>query len=685
MVLGAHGRWITLEEARARCATSRDGIDAAGLIAAAHSFGLNAVAVRKEPETLGELSMPVVLHWCFDHFVVLQSIGRNSFTILDPARGSRKIGRKEFGESFTGLAIAFTPGEGFVASGRPQSVVSALLREAAQSRDALAVAFAVGLFSVVPALALTGATSAFVDHVLGARQSSWVPGLLAVLLAVVVAKAWLTLVHKRTVATWKIKIGAISALRGFWQALTLPLAFFAQRSAGEVVSRVRLGSDVGGMVAGPLADAMPQATLAFCYLSILALYDPYIMLAAFAVATFNLIVLSAMARSLADRTREHQIAEGRAAAAATSGMANLAAYRLLGREDLLLSHWSAAEDEALNTDQQLGRWRALTSLGPVASGLLLSVVALTIGAVRALDGTLTLGDLVAVQMLAGLLNAPVASFASGLCQIQESAGALMRLADLEAHPQAGPFAVAKHRVVPADAPGVLQLQALSFGYSADSSLLSGIDLTISPGELVALVGASGVGKSTLARLSTGLYEPDSGRVTLDGIDLGDYAPSTLRSRLIYVPQESTGFTGTIEDNITLWDTDIAPETVQAVLNDTGLSKVLARRVSSSRHKITGGQSDFSGGEMQRLALARALARKPQIVVLDELTSALDPIAEEQVLALLRAAGVGALIVTQRSGTALRCDRAVLLRDGKIAGLSPAELGRHVGSSLARVA
>ncbi|MEZ5775000.1 MAG: cysteine peptidase family C39 domain-containing protein [Hyphomicrobiaceae bacterium] len=670
MVLAAHGRWITLEESRERCATSRDGVDAANLVAAARSFGLEAAACRREPETLAAMPMPLILHWCFDHFVVLEKVRGGRFTILDPARGRRVVSAREFGESFTGLAIAFSPGEEFTAGGEAPSVLRALTREALNSRDALFVSFLTGLTGVVPALAMTGATSAFVDYVLGARQSSWVPALLAVLAAVVLAKAGLTLIHKRTVATWKIKIGAISALSGFWRALTLPLAFFAQRSAGEIVARVRLGSDIGGTVAGPLADAMPQLALATGYLGILALYDPLIMLAAFAAAALNLAVLTLMARALADRTRELQVAEGRAAAAATSGMANLGAYRALGREDLLLSRWSAAEDEALDADQQLGRWRAFAALGPTASGLLLSLVALVMGSIRALDGSLTLGDLVAVQMLAGLLNSPVASFASGLTQIQESAGALMRLSDLESHPRARTYTLEQHRPAPLDGAGVLRLEAVGFGYSAGAPLLAEIDLEIARGELVAVLGRSGAGKSTLAKLAAGLIDPTAGRVTLDGIALEDYVPEELRRRLVYVSQAPAAFSASVEENVTLWDPAIDGEAVHRILGETGFAEALSRRGSGIRHKINGADADFSGGEMQRLALARALVRRPLLVVLDETTSALDPIAEEEMLALLRGAGVGALIVTHRPGTAMRCDRAIFVAEGGIA-----EVGR----------
>jgi len=217
----------------------------------------------------------------------------------------------------------------------------------------------------------------------------------------------------------------VSALSGFYRALTLPLSYFAQRSAGEVVSRIRIGSELGSTIAGPLANLLPQIVLVLGYLVVLSLYDPIIMVAAIVTALLNFLILSLITSRLSDRTREHQLAEGRAAAVATSGMANLGTYALMGRENLLLARWTTAEDAAIAAEQRLGILKTMAGLGPVLAGLLLTTVVLVVCAVRAIEGSLSLGDLVATQMLASLLNKPIAGLAAGFCAIQESAGALM--------------------------------------------------------------------------------------------------------------------------------------------------------------------------------------------------------------------------------------------------------------------
>ena len=666
MTLARHGRWIALEEARERCGASRDGVSAAGLCAAARSYGLRVAPLRREPDGLAALPLPQIIHWCFNHFVVLEHIGRDHFIILDPAQGRRRVEAQEFGESFTGLTLALEPGPDFRRDGRQPSVMRALAVEAMRSRDAMAVAFGSGVLSVIPGLALAGAMSAFVDHILGAGQKGWTPAFLGVLAAVVAAQVTLAFLSAWVVATWKIKIGATSALRGFWRALTLPLSFFAQRSAGEVVARIRLGSDIGGAVAGPLANVPPQLVVAAAYFAILSLYDPVIMAAAFVTCAVNFLALRAIAARLAERTREHQLAEGRAAAVATSGMVNFQTYRMLGRERLLLSNWTAGEESALATEQRLGMVRAIANLGPVASGLLLSAVVLVVGAARAMEGTLSLGDLVAIQMLAGLLNKPIATLAAALCQLQESAGALMRLADLEQHRVAAAFDDRARVDAPKHVEGRLVLDAVSFAHAPGRPVLRAVDCIIEPGAMVALVGGSGAGKSTMARLLAGLVEPTEGMAILDGIALADWPQDALRRSLLYVGQTPATFSGTIEQNITLWDATITGEAVAEAVRLVGLAEAVGRRPAGLSAKITAGDTGFSGGELQRLALARAIVRRPAVLILDETTSALDARSEEQVLDLLRKTGATVVIVTHRPGTALRCDEAILLKDGLIA-------------------
>ncbi len=667
MVLAAHGRPITLEEARVACATARDGVDAARLVVAARSFGLETHGLRREPEDLALLPMPLILHWNFDHFVILDRVTRSGFVILDPACGRRVVDRAEFGRSFTGVALSFQPGPGFERRPPRRTTLGLLLDEAWRSPDAIALTALLGLVAIVPALALTAAIGVFADHVVGQSRLAWALALLGAILGAGLLQFGIGVLRERIVAALRSKIATHVAVAGFWRALHLPASFFAQRSAGEIVSRLRLGSSVGEIVGGPLARLVPDGVQALGYLGVMALFSPGLAAVLAVVCCVNLISMTALSRRVAAANAAAQVAEGAAAGIATAGMAALETYRLHGRERLLVERIAAAEDTALDREQRIGVLRAIGLAAPAASGLAMTIAVLTVGAVLVMDGALTLGGLIACQMMAGLINGPVVSLAAAMPHLQEAGGAFARIDDLQRYPLARAFEPdrqAQERQ-PLRITGHVRLEAVSFGFAPGQPLLRDITLDIPPGRILAILGPSGSGKSTLARLIAGMTEPDAGRVLLDGIGLEDWPQPLLRRTLQYVPQQAAVFSGSLDDNLHLWDHAIRQQdSAQAILR-TGLHGVVAARAHGMHSLLSSHSPALSGGEIQRLALARALSRAPGVLVLDETTSALDFAAEADILDQLRLSGATVVIVTHRTGTALRCDDAILLDQGAI--------------------
>lgn len=663
MVLSAHGREIALEDARERCGTSRDGVDAAALARAGESYGLKVKAVRREPEDLAELPLPAILHWNFNHFVVLEAVKGDRFVLLDPAVGRRTVTRAELGKALTGLVLVMVPGESFTTGGRRPMALPALLRQAAGSWDAMAIVFVCGVVGIVPGLVLAGAIQTYSDYVVAQGRRDWLIFILVALAATLLVQVALGALREWTVAALKSKIGVVVAARAFEHVLFLPLSFFAQRNAGEVVSRLRIGSEIGGTVAGPLAQMLPNIAVAGGYLAIIWLYDAVLGGIVTAIALANLVVLIRLSERLSEATRLQNVLEGAASGVATAGFMAFDAFRLLGREALFASRWLTAEEAALDAEQRLGRIRAAVNLGPAAAMLLISMCVLGAGAFRVMQGDLALGGLLALQVLAGLVAAPIAAIASHYCALQESAGALMRLDDLIDHaadPQINRGAVCPANTADAAAP-LLRFEALGFGFGTGADLFSGVDLAFSANELTAITGVSGAGKSTLARLAAGLVAPRVGRVLFEGRPLGDWPHESLRRRLQYVPQASAVMSGTIRDNITMWDETIAQDAIDAALELAGAQEMVAR-AGGLTAMLSADRPGLSGGEIQRLALARALARRPQVLVLDETTSALDALSEQRVLDGLRRSGAAVLLVSHRPGSIRRCD-CVLHLDG----------------------
>lgn len=676
MVLASHGKHVTLEVVRERCNTSRDGLNAAQIKKAAETFGCDVKSLRCEPEDLVRLPTPMIVHWNFDHYVVLEKVVGNSFHLVDPAIGRRTVDRRIFGRSFTGIALIFEPGERFEKSGRRPSVLRALLEEACRSPDAMVSVGLAGVAAVLPGIALSGAIGLFVDHVAGNGQTEWGLPLILGLLGLMAIQALLAILSGRIDAAFRAKIAVHVAAKGFWHALFLPLGFFQQRNVGDLVARLRLGADVGGTVAGPLANVVPNVVETAVYLAVLALFNPLICLTAAVVAAVNCGALFLLTRRIEEANRAQQVVEGGAAGIATAGFAALATYRMHGREDLLKARIIAAEDRALDAEQRMGWLTSLAGLGPLASGLVLSAAGLMICAWLVMEGDLSLGALVSVQTLVGLLAAPVASLAADLTSLQRAAGALMRVGDLLDHPTEPSMAPERTRHSPPAVEGRLTLRGVGHDFAGGANFFHDIDLEVAPGEMVALVGVSGSGKSTLARIAAGLAPATRGSVLLDGIPIGDWPCDALRRTLQYVPQNSAVFTGTIEQNVSLWDEAIHGRTAAEAIAAVDLESRFARSAAGLSTRIASASVALSGGEIQRLALARALARRPRLLILDETTSALDTISEQAVMALLRQTGMAALIVTHRAGTAMRCDRTYALQDGRLMlRASKADLGR----------
>jgi ABC-type bacteriocin/lantibiotic exporter with double-glycine peptidase domain len=663
MVLAAHGRFVSLEEARTACGVSRDGVDLASLMAAASTFGMKVKALRREPETLGDLPLPAILHWRFDHFLVLEKIGRRGFTLLDPAEGRRVVDAEEMNRSFTGMVLALLPNDGFVSGGRPPSLFASLVRRVHGSTDAIAMVFVAGVLGLIPSLALAGAIRIFTDHVIGQSRIDWTTLVLAGLLVATLAQGALAGLQAWVVANLKAKIGIVVAALGFRQLLRLPLAFFSQRSAGELVSRLRIGSEIGSTIAGPLASFAPNIVTLLGLLLIITLHEASIGAFIAAISLICLIVLQFLGQHIADTNRAQHVLDARAIGIATSGFASFEAFRLLGREDLFSRRWMQAEEDALGAEQRLGVMRAGAALGPIAAPLLLTVAVLLLGADKVMDGDMSLGSLLALQVLAGLTAKPLAGLARDLCDLQEAAGALTRLDDLDGYPldiRSGETAHTRRPAI-ADAP-VVEIADVAFAYGPNPPVFEKLSVTLDSGTLVALTGVSGAGKSTLARIVAGLVPPSTGMVRIKGIDLAAWPSKELRQALAYVPQTSAVFSGTLAENVTLFDPSIDDAAIIEALEISGIG-YLVQRPGGLGYRIAAESPSLSGGEVQRLALARALVRKPAVVILDETTSALDPITEAQILDALRQTESCVLCVTHRPGTKARCDR-VLQLDGR---------------------
>jgi NHLM bacteriocin system ABC transporter peptidase/ATP-binding protein len=673
MVLAHHGLFVPLEQMRVECGVTRDGSKAGALLRAARARGMAARGFRKEPRELAELPLPAIVFVNFNHFVVLEGFHRGRVWLNDPARGRRVVDADEFDQAFTGVVLTFEPGPEFVRGGTPPSALRSLARFLAGYRAAIAGAFFVGLVLVIPGLVLPRLLGRFVDEVLVARLEGIAVPLLAGLLLAALARTLLLWLQARIVGATFNRAAKDAARRFVAHALALPMAFYAQRSAGELAARVELNEKAARAISADLAPLALDALTACFFLALMARLEPTLTVVVLGCLALELIAWRALATRTAQVSRELSVQAGKLAGIATGGLADIETLKAGGQESALFLKWIGLQVRFVNAATRAQRIMLGIGQAPALLGLAAELAVLGLGAMRIVQGTFSVGDLVAFQVLLAGFAAPMHALFSRTQSLQGLAGDLARIEDVLRHPLDAACAGDADDAPPIVFAGQLEFRDVTFGYDRNAPpIVEGLSFVLRPGGRVALVGASGCGKSTVARLAAGLYEPWSGEILVDGRPRAAYERAQLASALAYVDQEIVLFGGTVRENLALW----RPEddgVLREALRDAALEEDIAAREGGLDAALQEGARNLSGGQRQRLEIARALAARPAILVLDEATSALDPATEARVEANLRRRRVSALVVAHRLSTVRDADEILVLEGGRVA-----ERGSHAG-------
>ncbi len=674
MVLGAFGRAVPLEEMRTAAGVSRDGSNALSLLRAARLYGLEGHGYRASVDELQLLPGPVIVFWRNNHYVVVEGIRRGRFLLNDPASGRRRITAAEFEQHYSGVALTFAPTDAFVrVGGTRRRFLDTLLRPLRGSQGAVTYALVAGLALVIPTLAASFLAGVFVQYVLAEGQHSWLLPVVGGLAAVVAVTLVLTVVQQYVLLRLQVKL-ALTMSSGFlWHLLCMPVTFFHERYSGTLVSRVDINGQIAQLLSGTAATTLINLVVSVVYAVAMLLVSPLLGGAVIAVALLNAAALRIVARRRTDGNSTVLRQEARLDGLSFSGLSSIESVKARGGESEFFAQWSGAQAEYLDAEQRLGVPSALLGVVPSFLGVLNTMAVISLGAYLVVQGHVSVAGLVTVQVLASNFLAPVASLANILGRVQTAHGQLQQLDDVMNYAVDVETAATQGNLTAAADPapirrldGRVELRDVTFGYNpTQPPLIDGLSLTIDPGGRVALVGSTGCGKSTIGNLVAGLYQPWSGQILLDGVARREVPRPVLTTSVAKVDQNIFLFDGSVLDNLRLWDDTIERSAVERAARDACIHDEVITRAGGYDTAVSEGGRNFSGGQAQRLEIARALAGDPAILVLDEATSALDTQTERLIDNALRRRGVTTLIIAHRLSTIRDCDEILVLDAGKV--------------------
>ncbi len=669
MVLGYFKKYVQLEQLRIACGVSRDGSKASNILAAARQYGLLAQGFKTEPEGLRTIALPAIIFWNFNHFVVLDGFGADDKVYInDPGMGRRTVTADEFDQSFTGIVLTFERGPDFVPSGRPPSLLAGLRRRLVGARSAVTYLVLVGLALVVPGLVIPAFTSIFIDQVLVEGLHSWAVPLVAGMFATAVLLAALTWLQRYYLLKLETRIALSTASAFFWHVLRLPLSFYNQRSAGDIGARVGINDQVAQILSEDLAGGVLSVITALFFAAIMLFYDVTMSLFAIAIVIANVLVLRFVSQRRTELTQRLSIDHGKVSGTSMNGLLLIESLKASGAESDFFGRWAGYQARLLNSIQAMSRSSIALDLLPKFLTAANSALLLGLGGMRVMDGEMTIGTLVAFQALVASFIGPTNVLVALGGKIQAFQGDMGRLDDVMCYPAEDIAAMdtAQTEVHSAKLEGSLELRNITFGYSRLAPpLLKDFNLLVKPGQRIALVGASGCGKSTISKLVLGLYELWGGEILFDGKSRQAWPRWQLLNSMAAVDQDIALFSGTIRDNLTMWDSTVSHAVMVEAAKDACIHDVISSRPGGYDGAVSEGGANFSGGQRQRLEIARALCANPRLVILDEATSALDPLTEKTVDANLRRRGCACLIVAHRLSSIRDCDEIILLERGKV--------------------
>lgn len=665
MICAYYNKWIPLEQIRVDCGVSRDGANAKNLLVAARSYGFTAKGYRYEPDDLKKNGkFPCIIHWNFNHFVVLDGFKGKKAVINDPAKGNYTVSMETFDKSFTGICLMFEPNENFVPSGKRKSVLSFAVKRLSGAKVAVAFVVFTTLISALIGVITPAFSRIFMDRLLTHENPDWFYPFLIALSAMSALQLVISALETYYSNRINGKLATIGSSTFMWKVLHLPMEFFSQRLAGDIQGRQGSNAGIANSVVNTFAPLALNAIMMVFYLVVMIRYSWILTLVGLSSLVINAWMASIISKKRVNITRVSMRDAGKLAGATVAGVEMIETIKASGAENGFFERWAGYQASVNAQKVKYAKINQYLGMIPSVVSTITGIVVLTLGVWFAMEGTFTVGMIMAFQGVLSSFSAPATTFISAGQTIQEMRTQMERVEDVMEYREDDCYKTEVKEESFAKLSGNIELKNITFGYSRLSEpVIRDFSLTVKPGQRVALVGTSGCGKSTISKLVSGLYQPWSGEILYDGKHLSEIDRDVFTGSLAVVDQEITLFEGTIAENIKMWDTSIEDFEMILAARDAQIHEEIMHRDGGFNYRIAEGGKDFSGGQRQRLEIARVLAQDPSIIILDEATSALDAKTEYDLVKAVKDRGITCIVVAHRLSTIRDCDEIIVLDHG----------------------
>lgn len=675
MILAYYHKYVSLEELRVECGVSRDGTKASNLIKAAKKYGLEGKGFKMEVDALRQLKGPAILFWNFNHFVVFEKFKRKSVIINDPATGRRAVDSDEFDEAFTGVVLTFEPTESFKSGGEKPGIWSRLKKRLGGLASIFTFLGFLSFLFLIPGFIYPTFSRFFVDDILVKNSLDHLKPLIFAMVVSCLITTILQAIQNSVLMRFQVRLSLSSASKFIDHIFKMPLQFFVQRLPGELCSRISSCDSVAELVSGQLIGILINLFSSIFFFILMLMYDIPLTLISLSLTILVVLIFRITSEPIKNKSLKLQMESGKLSGITMSGIDMIESLKASGAENDFFMQWSGQQAKVILENQRLAKINTSNSVIPRTISQLQNILILSIGALRVMDGQLTIGMLMAFQILLANFTGPVNSFLGLGADLLSASADMQRIDDVMEYPLPKKFKedyeekseVEVARYSPVNKlEGYISIKNAVFGYSPlEQPLINGLNIEFTPGKRVALVGATGSGKSTIGKLLSATCTLWEGELLFDGKPLREIDRRVFASSVAVVNQNISLFEGSVKDNITMWDKTIPEEVYIQAAKDACIHDVITSRPSGYYSRVAEGGKNFSGGQRQRLEIARALALNPRIIIMDEATSALDAITEQTVDQNIRRRGCTSIIIAHRLSTIRDCDEIIVLDHGNI--------------------